>query len=414
MSNVQTRPFVFENDLAHVKRMWREVGWVEDLHGENQLDYFFSVGDTMVGTIDDVAECSVHITPGSMRLLNTDLPLCAVTAVITSHIARGHRFAQRLTAAQLQKGASGGAAVAVLGMFDQGFYDKLGFGIGSYDHQFAFDPASLNVSTAPRTPTRLDHDHYAEMHKVMIQRPLHHGSVVLYPEELFRAEVGFESKAFGFGYYDDDVLTHFIWLEADGERGPYEVRWVGYQTSDQLLELLALLKSLADQVYSVKMVEPAEVQLQSLLQRPFRERARTKAGKHKGYHRSHAWWQLRILDVESCVSALEWSGREATAFVLSVTDPVTEHLAEELVEGAWQGISGDYVIEMGQTCTSHYGPAEDLHRLTCSVNALSRLFWGVASASSLAVTDGLQAPDELLKTLDAGLKLPTPHVGWEF
>ena len=38
-----------------------------------------------------------------------------------------------------------GALVAGLGMFDQGYYDKLGFGSGAYSHRVAFDPARLSV-----------------------------------------------------------------------------------------------------------------------------------------------------------------------------------------------------------------------------------------------------------------------------
>ena len=47
------------------------------------------------------------------------------------------------------------------------------------------------------------------------------------------------------------------------------VEWLGYENGEQLIELLALLKSLSDQLYSVKMMEPPEIQLQSLLQGRF-------------------------------------------------------------------------------------------------------------------------------------------------
>ena len=81
------RDFDFDRDLPAVKRIWREVGWIDDDHSEKQLDHFFAGGSTMVGTIDDIAECSVHTTPGTMRLQDEDLPLCAVTAV-TAHSGR--------------------------------------------------------------------------------------------------------------------------------------------------------------------------------------------------------------------------------------------------------------------------------------------------------------------------------------
>ena len=109
MPETRTRPFDYDKDLADVKRIWREVGWIDDDHGEKALDHFFAVGNTRVGTIDGTPECSVHIVPGTMRLHETDLPLCAVTAVTTSRVARGHQFAQRLTSEQLRQGAEDGA-----------------------------------------------------------------------------------------------------------------------------------------------------------------------------------------------------------------------------------------------------------------------------------------------------------------
>ena len=69
-----------------------------------------------------------------------------VAAVTTSRIARGLSLAQKLTARQLVKGQQAGASVATLGMFDQGFYNKVGFGTGAYVNEFAFDPGSLDVS----------------------------------------------------------------------------------------------------------------------------------------------------------------------------------------------------------------------------------------------------------------------------
>jgi hypothetical protein len=408
--DIQTREFDYEKDLAHVKRIWREVGWVEDDDDEKQLDHFFAVGRTLVGTIDGIPECSVHITPGTMRLLQTDLSLCAVTAVTTSRIARGHQFAQRLTAAQLRQGAEEGAAVAALGMFDQGFYDKLGFGTGGYDHEFSFDPAALAVDIKPRTPKRLTADDYADMHRALVGRPRHHGSVVLHPDRLLRAEIGFESDGFGLGYTENDQLTHFVWLDPEGERGPYTLRWLGYQDTDQLMELLALVKSLADQVYSAIVVEPADVQFQSLLTRPFRGRVLTRNSKHSSFHRAAAWAQLRILDVARCIEALRWASDDDLVFALEVSDPVVDFLED----GDWRGVGGSYVVRLGSQCSAVPGDDRSLPRVTSSVNALSRLLWGVASASSLSVTDDLSAPADLLASLDDGLRLPSPRMGWDF
>jgi len=403
------RPFNLDTDLAAIKRMWREVGWVS-ADEEKYVDHFFAVGETLLATLNGEPECCVHITDGTLRLQQTDIPLCAVTAVITSRIARNHAFAKRLTALQLQHAAGQGAAVAALGMFDQGFYDLLGFGTAGYDHHFAFDPADLRVNAAVPTPRRLDANDFALMHGAMCARAKVHGSVVLHPAELMRAEFGWSENGFGLGYGQGDKLTHFVWLRGSVEHGPYAVTHMAYQNAEQLLELLGLLKSLADQVYSVRMIEPPEIQLQSLLSRPFRSQALTKDSKHQAEHRSFAWWQLRMLDVSACVTAYS-ADNQVVSFQLELSDPLSDLLPEK---DSWRGVSGQYKVEIARLSSAVPGEDMALPRLSCSVNAFTRLMWGVAKASSLVITDDFAAPEGLISALDRALHLPTPHTGWEF
>lgn len=405
------RDFDYERDLDAVKRIWREVGWVEEAPQIAALDHFFRGGHTQVGTIDDVAECSVHVVPGTQRLHHTDLPLCAVTAVTTSRIARGRAFAQRLTARQLAWGQAQGAVVAALGMFDQGFYDKLGFGTGAYDYEFTFDPGLLRVDPRVPTPVRFTSADARELHQAMQARMLGHGAVCLHSVDVFRAELDFTEHGFGLGYRDaDGGVSHFLWLEPSGERGPYRVNMCAYTNTDQLLELLGLLKSLADQVYSVKLMEPPEIQLQSLLERPMRHMQLTRGGKHHNEIRALAWWQSRVLDVSACVSALG-ACADTVAFNLTVSDPLEGLLP---ADSAWRGVGGDYTVELGDTCRAIPGHRDGLLQVSCTVNTLTRLLWGVRNASSLAVSDGLSAPAALLEQLDAAIRLPAPVTGWDF
>ena len=409
-SNIGIRPFDLQRDLPDVKRIWQEVGWVEDEGEIAQLDHFFAVGSTLLGTIDDVAECSVHTVPADVYLGPESLPLCAVTAVTTSRIARGYAFAQRITAKQLAAAAQQGAAVAALGIFDQGFYDKLGFGTGSYDHSFKFDPATLLISRKPATPVRLSKEDYAEMHRCLCERHKVHGSVCLHPPQLYRAELGFEENGFGLGYRKDGQLTHFVWLKPKGERGPYRVLSMAYQNTDQLMELLALLKSLADQVYSVELMEPPEIQLQVLLERPFRNQAISDAGKHEAEHESFAWWQMRILNLSACLAA--FNSAVDCRFQLELTDPLEPLLMDEV----WQGIAGTYTVQLGapsQVQAGSVGAAEDMV-LRASVNALTRWLWGIQPATSLALTDDFAAPEQLLAMLDQAVVHRDPRYGWDF
>lgn len=401
--------FDYDEDIAAVKRIWREIGWTDDENGDAQVERFYQVGKTLVAKIENGTECAVHTTQGTMRLDRTDLKLCAVTAVVTSRIARGQAFAKRLTALQLRAAAEAGAEVAALGMFDQGFYDKLGFGTGAYDNEFTFDPGTLRVARSVPTPRRLGVDDFADMHAAMKSRPKVNGSVVIEPAALFRAEVGFEADGFGLGFHEGERLTHFLYIAPNGEHGPYRIRHMAYQDAEQLMELLAVLRSLGDQVFSVKMMEPPEIQLQALIERPFRARTISRQSDHAARHIGIAWWQARVMDMSACVQALHLRGADVR-FQLEVTDPVTGLLDD----AGWRGVAGRYVVQLGEQSHAEAGEDNTLPMLSCSVNALTRLLWCVASASSLAITDDLHADASLLGSLDEALRLAPPHPGWDF
>ena len=421
LTKVEYRKLNFNQDLKAIKRIWREVGWVTEDAPEKAMDIIFAVDDTVVGCINGNPECSVLAQSGTMRLDETDLPLCVIAAVTTSRIGRGQGFAQNLTAWQLARGAKKGAAVAALGMFDQGFYNKVGFGTGAYTNEFAIDPSSIDVSVKPRTPSRLSEADSDAMLKAMVNRPRKHGAVVINNAHSARAECLMSENSFGLGYFSGKTLTHFIWLSGEGEHGPYTLEKIGYSNGEQLLELLALLKSLADQIYSIKLREPPEIQLQSMLKRPFREQAIAEEGKYYAEQNTYAWYQLRILDLPACVSAVRYSG-SPVRFNLSLTDPVTEVLqaAKQVttkIKEPWTGVGGHYAVEFGDKSKARLVPQgkldKSLPNLSCSVNTFSRLLWGVAPATSLAISDGLQAPQTLLSALDPVFKTG-PNPVWDF
>jgi predicted acetyltransferase len=405
----ELRAYERERDLDAVTRIWREIAWLDADASHEPLGRFLDAGQAEVAVLDGSAECMVHWTPGSIRYQDTDLDLCAVTAVTTSRIGRKQGFATTLTARAVGAGAAGGAAVAALGMFEQGFYDRVGFGTGVYEHQVSFDPSSLAVDHVPyRRPARLGPDDYEEIHGALARRHRAHGSVVLDAPSLISSEMAWLDNPFALGYRQDGRLTHVVVGDAQGENGPYKVAFLGYEEPAQLLELLRLLKELSDQVATVTMMEPAEIQLQDVVQGPIRQRTRSRASAHECGIRSLAWWQLRILDLEACVAARSWPGPEVR-FNLSLSDPVAG-----IAAGDWTGVDGDYVVTIGAKSSAEPGTDPSLDRLTATVNAFSRCWFGVRPASSLALSDRLAGPDHLLERLDQALLLPSPRPGWDF
>lgn len=412
---MEIRSYDPTTDLGAVTRIWREVGWIE---GDNEnhkegLQVFAEEYTGLVAVIDGEAECYVATGSGTIRHSATDVALSAVTAVTTSHVARRQGLAQRLTAASIARDTAAGAQVSALGIFDQGFYNKLGFGTGSYERWHSIDPAHLKVPVAARPPRRLSKDDWAAVHRSRTTRLRGHGACNLDAEAATRAEMLWAANGFGFGYPDgpDGEITHHIWFSSkEMETGPWSAWWMAYRTTDQFLELMAFAASLGDQVQLIRVREPAGIQLQDLISQPFRRRRISEKSRYEAHVRSDAYWQLRICDVEGCVGAVNVDG-PPVRFNLQLDDPIEESLdaGEE-----WRGVGGEYVVEFGSESSAERGSDPALPTLEANVGAFSRLWLGVLPASGLAATDHLRGPADLLNDLDRSLRLPIPKPDWDF
>ena len=406
------REYESARDLGSVQRIWREVGWLDGERQEAVLKDFLNAGRTLVSDVAGAAECAVHSVPGKMRYLDRDLELSAVTAVTTSRVARKMGLARYLTAELIARDALAGAEVSVLGIFEQGFYNQLGYGNGTYEQWIRFDPATLRLNSGFRVPVRLTEENWQEMHRALCQRRRGHGGCNLTPEVLMKAETIWQEKGFGLGYRDaeDGTLSHYFWAGNKGENGPISIQVLAYRSDEELLELLALLKSLGDQVSLVEMLEPGEVQLQDLLNQPFRTRRNTRASNFENTSRSLAYWQLRILNLPRCIEKVTLSC-QTLRFNLRLSDPVSDSL---MPTTPWQGCGGDYVVTLGEVSSVSEGRDPALPVLEADVGAFSRLWFGIRPASGLAITDNLKAPRALVQKLDACLRLPRVHLGWDF
>lgn len=233
--------------------------------------------------------------------------------------------------------------------------------------------------------------------------------MVLDPPELIIAELGWVDKPFGLGFRSSDGrLTHTLYGSRLDEYGPYRIDWMVYEEPRQLLELLGVLRGLGDQVTTVEVPEPPEIQLQDLIREPMRQsRAARQAGRTGPLHGADAWRQLRIMDLPAVVAATSCPGVSFT-FGVRLRDPLVD------LGGAWPGIGGDHTIHLSERSDVAAGIRPDVHVLDASVGALTRLLLGVRPASSLALTDDLQGPPELLDALDRAIRLPPLHPGWSF
>jgi len=399
-------------DKDAVYRILREVGWAEP-GAQYNLDLTIEAGRALVAEVDGSPECIVCTAPGVMRYLEEDLPSVEVSLVATSRIARRQGLASRLLARALAADVANGAVAARVCAFDQGYYDKVGFGPGPYEHTLSFDPAALKLKATPRVPRRLTKDDLALIHASRLARLRSHGGVNYPSAAHTQIELDFAHKGFGLGYCDgpNGELTHHFWCSAqEAEQGPYRISWIAYQTREQFLELMGLLQGLSDQVHLVSMREPYGIQLQDFVDRPARRRSITEGSKFQNRMSAYSFWQVRILDLPGCLARTHLPCGDLS-FNLCLPDPAAALLEDE---AGWRGIAGEYVVTVGSSSHAEPGTDPSLPTLTASVNAFSRLWLGVRPASGLAVTSDLSGPQELLQQLDGAFLLPQPRPDWDF
>jgi len=405
------RTYQKEKDLEAVLRIYREVGWVSEKAHEQAVQELLDSGRGLIAELHGSAECVVVGDTGSIRYLETDLPLCVVAGVTTSRIARKQGLASRLTAQLLAEEASRGHAVAMLGIFEQGYYNQLGFGNGCYEYWCTLDPSMLEIPVKSSLPIRLETGDWQMMHESRLNRLRMHGSCSIESPALTHADILWTDHGFGMGYLDEHGdLSHHMWCSAKGEHGPYRVNWMAYRTKDQFLELMALLHSLGEQVRSVRLHEPPGIQLQDFIRQPFKSRQITERSPHENRMTAGAYWQVRILDLNQCLSATKLDC-EPIRFNLTLTDPVVSLVPEEC---AWKGVAGEFTVTLGPESAAEPGLNAELPTMSASVNAFSRLWLGVRSATSLSWSDDLDAPQALLTALDHALRLPMPMPDWDF
>jgi hypothetical protein len=353
----------------------------------------------------------VSTFPGTFRFHNQDLSFSAVAAVITSRVSRKQGLASRLTAWAIAEAATAGAVVSGLGMFDQGFYDKLGYGHGGYDHYVMLDPSLLNVPHTRNVPVRLGPEDAEEMHRARMQRLRWHGAVTFTSSATTALMSRRSDSAFGLGFRDaDGNLTHHLWINPDrAGSGPYKVLWMAYTNLSQFIELLGLLRNLGDQVYLVRLVEPGGVQLQDFLDRPFRRHAEAKGGSFETYSSAVASFQYRILDVPKAMDAV-CSAVEAE-FTLRLADPVERYLPEH----SWPGVGGDYQVTLGETGGARAIPATPGGvDVSADVGTFTRLWLGVLPATTLRETGRLECNADTARLLDQAFFHEPPHTDWPY
>lgn len=410
---MEFRRYIPDTDEEAVCRIWEECGWM-DLLGKNKnilpsYRAFLDCSDAEVTLSGGEAECLVTTHTGTIAMLDTELSLSAVTSVAASRPVRRLGAAGQMTARAVIRAGESGEAFAALGIFDQGYYDRFGFGTFPYRHSVSLDPLNLNVPRLTRTPIRLGRKDVSRITANIRERHFHHGLVKIVHEGYLSLSIAELENSFGLGFENDaGRLTHHVWIEPRGEEnGPYVVSWLVFENFSGLIELLSLLKSFGDQINMIKMDEPWGIQLQDLMIRPLRSQEISSGSSYRTGIVAIADQQIRILDMNQCLAPLKLFEGEIS-FNLELSDPIESFLE---ADSSWRGIGGDWNITMGgEGSAAGSGKKEGLPLMRASVNDFTRLIFGVVPASGLAATGNIQAPDALLSSLDQKLRLPVPSM----
>ncbi len=403
------RQYNAETDFEAIKQIYKEIGWVKSELGD-RIEFFFSESRTIVADLNNSPESAVVSSLGHMRYLEEELEFSSVDAVTTSLIARRQKLAANLTAAKIALDAQDGAEICGLGMFEQGFYNQLGFGTGPYEHKLFISPSSINVDLDPNPPIRLKGSDYEIIHKSLVNRRRQHGSLNL-PISSTRLELMIEEDTMGFGYMDgsNDLTHHVMLFGTSTENGPYQIMWTCFRDKTQFLELMALVKSFGDQVHLVTMLEPPNVNMQDLLIKPFAHQLMTSKSEFQNCNQANAFWQLRILDLEKCLSKTHIPN-PGIKFNVEIHDPISKHLDDD--HWSWKGINGQFIVSVGEESNVKKGYQQNLPVLKCSIGAFTRLWMGILPATSLCMTDDFSGDHQLIRDLDDVFRLPTPRIDW--
>ena len=403
-----------ERDLKQTARIWRESGWLENTEKDSltKLGIFLDGCDVSVIRVYDEVQAAATTMRGSFRYLDRDLSLCAVTTINAGLAVRRRGISSRLTAHAIAQSAAAGAQIAALSFFDQGYYDRLGFGNGSPIRTISFDPAQLIVSERPPNPPhRINPDHWATTHRARLNHPLSHGACILESPQYTHSELLHPKHGFGLAYFEEEQMTHGFWGDLKSENGPYDIYWIIYRDLKELKQLLWLLKSFGEQIDLVRMTEPPGINLQDLLETPLRVQSSRERATRQISFDSKVSWQARILDIVACIESTPIPGRDSVRFNLQLTDPIVPFLNPQ---HRWQGVGGNYQVTIGPHPRCRSGSDPNWPILTASVNAFTRLWLGATTTQTLLLNGSLSGPPELLQQLSWTLALPKPHPNWVF
>lgn len=452
-------------DLEQLKLLWKDAAWDAELEDyEAALRHLIPHTHSLVADDDRGIAAVVASMGGEFQFLESSLPMSVVLSVLSAAHARRQGHSAELLTILLQQEQTRGAVVAVLGAFDQGYYDKLGFGTGGYDPVMVMNPAALRIPSHARRALdhpsvrirRITNADSEALFASWVRHKRYHGACTAKNVGFVSAMMhGMAGQGFGLAICEGSGTNEHIAAHFFGKRlgeGKLDILWACADTPARYLQLLEVIHRLSDQLEQVKLTPPPYIALHDLLARPLRDGI-----VHTGHPFDDALlWQLRILDIPRAIHAVRLPIAETVHFTLRITDPV-----EKYAPADWTGCAGDYAVQLGEesrcvplksqgeswgnaqqgewgetregawsesrgnTQGGARGNTQDNAQdnaqeaqgeavLDASIGAFSRFWSGALRPSALSHSDHFHASEELIAQLERVYSVPTPFRMWEF
>ncbi len=393
--------------------LWCQAGWREEhFDMEELLKHYIPAGTIFIAEQQGAIAGEVGTMPGNYRHCHSDIQLCAVTSVVIAIEQRRRAVGSDLTRRALRQALAEGAEVALLGAFDLGYYNRLGFGNGLPHRMIIIDPADIITNGAPPNLRKLTKTDVPAMHEARLRRYPVHGACSLYPSG-FTASIAYATAphALALGIYHRKKLTAHLWAVVKDDV-TLTIEWWAADSPQHWLELLRGVASLQDQVQRIIMPYPARICLEDLLKSPCR-RTRGMIGNENNPYPPPEYWQIRILDVVRCIQKSSLAVEQPYRFNLRVYGEAIEMPSKRGVVSDPQ--VSEYNVALGEHSECHAGHSKALPLLECSIGAFSRLWCGAYSASTLVLSDHFNVSEErMVASLDRLFALPTPMCDWYF
>ncbi|WP_247729793.1 GNAT family N-acetyltransferase [Halovivax limisalsi] len=369
----------------------------EDDHERMQLGARRGLFDTESAADDPLVVCLHHWFDALVRGDHHPSPGLSMVASPPEHRRKG--YVEELLARSLAEYRDRGDRFSLLWPFRYRFYRQFGWETASARHAYTCEPSALSFARdrldeagSFRPVEAEEYERLASVYDAMAGR---------YALSIDRSDDWWTHRIFT--GWDDDPYA-YVWERGGEPRGylvyfvegswgdrSMRVRDLAFRDTEALLALCAYLANHDSQISELSFTLPTDVPLRDLATDPEELDCELSNGP-----------MVRLVDAHETLPALSYPAADEESVTLAVEDPLVD----------WHDDPLRLVVADGTpTCERVPGADPDL---SLDVGTLSQVVVGYRTASDLARLGRLDAPDDVVATLDRLFPRDQPYVDTGF